>query len=210
MDVETFLNELRRSPDYAGQIVYVHETPAREAIYAPSGGLPLRHVAGNLARIGIDRLYCHQAEAIGLAGEGKDVLVATGTASGKTLCYALPIMEHLRADPQARALLLFPTKALCQDQFRHFGALLEAVGCTDRLAGVLDGDTPSPLRRKLRDRASVIFSNPDMLHTAMMPQHARWAEFFGHLKMLVLDEMHVYSGLFGSNMALLFRRFFRL
>jgi len=210
MNVEAFLNEIRKAPDYADQIVYVYEASARKARYAAPGYLPSSHIEGILERIQVERLYSHQAEAIRLASSGKDVLIATGTASGKTLCYTLPIVEKLRADPQARALLLFPTKALCQDQFKNFGALLEAAGCSDRLAGVFDGDTPSSLRRKLRDRASVVFSNPDMLHAALMPQHARWADFLGHLKVLVLDELHVYSGIFGSNMALLLRRFFRI
>ena len=214
MNVEAFLNEIRKNPNYAEQIVYVREVHAREAIYAeiPKNRVfPKNSVSEEiLAGINIERLYCHQAEAIHLASEGKDVLVATGTASGKTLCYALPIIEKLQSDPQAKALLLFPTKALCQDQFKNFGDLLETAGLSDKMAGVFDGDTPSSLRRKLRDHASVIFSNPDMVHASLMPQHARWSEFLGNLKFLVFDELHVYSGIFGTNMALLLRRFFRL
>ncbi|MBM3241621.1 DEAD/DEAH box helicase [Candidatus Poribacteria bacterium] len=209
MNVEAFLNEIRNDPNYAEQIVYVHEAPAREAIYAE---IDRNRVFGKNSVSGsnIERLYCHQAEAICLASEGKDVLVATGAASGKTLCYTLPIIEKLQADPQAKALLLFPTKALCQDQFKNFSALLETAGLSDRLAGVFDGDTPSSRRRKLRDKASVVFSNPDMVHASLMSQHSRWAEFLGQLKILVLDELHVYSGIFGSNMALLLRCFFRI
>ena len=210
MDVEAFLDDLRANPQYADQVVYVHEVPARGAVYTEPGLLPSSCPQEVLSRIQIDRLYSHQTEALRLAGEGKDVLVATGTASGKTLCYTLPIIQELGTDPQARALLLFPTKALCQDQFKSFSALLEAAGLSDRLAGVFDGDTPTSLRRRLRDHGSVIFSNPDMLHAGLMPQHARWAEFLGQLKILVLDELHVYSGIFGSNMALLLRRFFRV
>jgi len=210
MDVETFLNEIRTDPGYSDQIVFVHEVPAREACYAETDGSVPAHTREILTQIGIERLYAHQAEAIGRAGEGKDLLVATGTASGKTLCYTLPILEALGTDPQARALLLFPTKALCQDQFKNFAALLDAAGVSDRLAGVFDGDTPGSLRRKLRDAGSVIFSNPDMVHASLMAQHARWADFLAHLRMLVLDELHVYSGIFGSNMTLLLRRFFRL
>ena len=225
MNVEVFLNEMRKAPEYAGQIVYVHETPARRALYAEPDCLPSPNIKEILAGINIERLYCHQAGAIRLASEGKDVLVATGTASGKTLCYTLPIIEKLqfvshankelrakrsKADPQAKALLLFPTKALCQDQFKNFSDLLETAGLSGKMAGVFDGDTPSSLRRKLRDKASVIFSNPDMVHASLMSQHSRWAEFLGQLKFLVLDELHVYSGIFGSNMTLLLRRFFRI
>ena len=210
MDVASFLSEIRKDPEYNDQIVFVHEVPAREPRYADPGRLHSSHIEEILPRVGIDRLYCHQAEALHLASEKKDLLIATGTASGKTLCYTLPIIEALQTDPQAKALLLFPTKALCQDQFKNFAALLDVAGLSDRLAGVFDGDTPSSLRRKLRDNGSVIFSNPDMVHASLMSQHARWADFLAHLKMLVLDELHVYSGIFGSNMTLLLRRFFRL
>jgi len=214
MNVKAFLDEIRKDREYIDQIVYVQEVPARKAIYAE---IDRNRVLGKnsvfekmLAGINIERLYCHQAEAIRLASEGKDVLIATGTASGKTLCYTLPIIEKLQSDPKAKALLLFPTKALCQDQFKNFSNLLETAGLSDKLAGVFDGDTPSSLRRKLRDKASVVFSNPDMVHASLMSQHSRWAEFLGQLKVLVLDELHVYSGIFGSNMALLLRRFFRI
>jgi len=210
MNVDEFLNEVRSAPDYAGQIVHVHETPARPARYAALEGASSPALDNVLARMGARELYSHQAAALRAVRDGKDVLVATGTASGKTLCYAAPVIEQLQADPDARALLLFPTKALCQDQFRNFAVLLDAVGLNDRLAGVFDGDTPSALRRKLRDHGAVLFSNPDMLHVALMPHHARWSEFLGRLKVLVLDELHVYSGIFGSNMALLLSRFFRL
>jgi DEAD/DEAH box helicase domain-containing protein len=255
---ETFLDQMRASPSYAGQIVYVREVPARPAVYAPDDAAaallsdPVRRM---LQARGITRLYTHQAEALRLLGEGKDPVVVTGTASGKSLCYVAPILEMLLGDPAAKALLLFPTKALCQDQFQRFqqamkdcglggvncglgiadcglertsgaaGVKSESDGNTKRssggpssgkgagsrvLAGVYDGDTPSTLRRRLRDHASVVFTNPDMLHAALMPQHARWAEFLSNLRFLVIDELHVYSGIFGSNAANLFRRFFRL
>ena len=209
MNVDDFLEELRSDPNYAGQIVYVHESPARDAKYAPRASL-----SGSMQtlteRVGIERLYSHQAEALCQAQQGADVLVATGTASGKTFCYALPILERLLADPTTTALLLFPTKALCQDQFRAMHQLLDRADLTDLLTGVFDGDTPPTLRRKLRDHGSVIFSNPDMLHASLMPQHARWADFLSRLQFLVLDELHVYSGIFGSNMTHLLNRFLRV
>jgi len=210
MDVDRFLNEIRRGPDYADQIVYVREVGRRRAEYAspvrPLGG-PVREM---LAARGIDRLYSHQARAIDSLRGGKNVVVATGTASGKSLCYQVPLIETLLAAPETRALLLFPTKALAQDQFKAFSAALDAAGAEGVLAGVYDGDTPGPLRRKLRNSASVIFSNPDMLHAAVMPQHGRWADFLGNLKMIVLDELHAYSGVFGANMANVMRRFERI
>jgi len=136
--------------------------------------------------------------------------VTTGTASGKSLCYVLPILEMLARGEGGGALLLFPTKALCQDQFQSFRRVLDAAGLTDVLAGVYDGDTPAHVRRRLRDHAAVLFSNPDMLHSGIMPQHGRWGRFLGALRWLVVDELHVYSGIFGANMANVLRRFGRL
>ncbi len=210
MDFQALLDELRSSPGYAGQIVHVHEVPARAARFAdPCRALP-EALSEMLHARGIERLYTHQAQAVDYVREGRDVLVVTGTASGKTLCYVLPLLEMLLEDPETTAVLFFPTKALCQDQFRGFRGALDGAGLPSVLAGVYDGDTPSDLRRRLRDEGSVVFTNPDMVHSVLMPQHARWAGFLSRLKLLVLDELHVYSGIFGSNMANLLRRFFRV
>jgi DEAD/DEAH box helicase domain-containing protein len=210
LDVDAFLNDVRSSPEYAGQMVYVREVEARLARFAAEPLAMSEPVRRMLRSRDIDRLYAHQAEAIETAWAGENVLVATGTASGKSLCYIIPIVERLLADPDTTALLLFPTKALCQDQFKAFHEALNAAGLDDVTAGVYDGDTPSHTRRKLRQGASVVFSNPDMLHAALMPQHARWAEFLSRLALLVIDELHVYNGIFGSNAANLFRRFRRV
>ncbi|MHC4717964.1 MAG: DEAD/DEAH box helicase, partial [Planctomycetota bacterium] len=208
MDIDAFLNEIRSSPAYRDQVVHVHETPAREAQYAPPDAAGLTEgTAAALGRLGFDRLYTHQAEGIRAVLDGRDIVVASGTASGKSLCYVAPILEMIRSDPNGKALLLFPTKALCQDQFRAFRVALDAAGMGHVLAGVFDGDTPSASRRKLRDHATAIFSNPDMVHAALMPQHTRWAAFLANLRYLVLDELHVYNGIFGANMANLMRRF---
>jgi len=210
LDVDGFLEEIRRSPAYRDQVVYVREVEARQVRFAESGQ-PLSAPAQAVLRSrGIERLYTHQAQALDLVRQGKNVLVVTGTASGKSLCYVIPIIETLLDDPEARALLLFPTKALSQDQFKAFSAALDAAGLDDALAGVYDGDTPSAMRRKLRDHASVVLSNPDMLHAAVLPQHARWADFLSKLRLLIVDEIHVYSGIFGSNAVNLFRRFLRV
>jgi len=209
-DFAAFLEEVRSGPRYAGQIVYLRDAPAREPRYAdPAQPLPepLRRV---LRSRGIERLYTHQTHSLDLARQRRNVLLTTGTASGKTLCYTLPILEAIARNPDTGALLLFPTKALAQDQFRGFSSSLAAAGLERVVAGVYDGDTPAAMRRRLRERAAVLFSNPDMLHAALMPQHARWARFLADLKFLVLDELHVYNGVFGSNMADLLRRFFRV
>ena len=209
VDFNQFLNDVRRSPDYAGQAVYVREDSGSEAQYAETLRPLSQPVLEMLHGRGIERLYSHQAEAIDAVRDGENVLVVTGTASGKSLCYLVPIIETLLADPDARMLLLFPTKALCQDQYGNFTQQLAAAGVSDILAGVFDGDTTSAMRRKLRDHASVIFSNPDMVHASMMSQHSRWAGFMAGLKLLVIDELHVYSGIFGSNFAGLMKRFHR-
>lgn len=210
MDVAQFLAAITSSPQYADQIVYRREESARAARYAdPAVPLPPPLEAMLLGQ-GIARLYVHQAEAIDAARAGEDLLVVTGTASGKSLCYMLPLLECLLAGTGETALLLFPTKALCQDQFQRFREAMVAVGLADTLAGVIDSDTPAPLRRRLRDRAAVIFTNPDMLHAGMMPQHARWAAFLSRLRFIVLDELHAYHGVFGSNMGNVLRRLQRL
>ena len=133
MDVKAFLDGIRNTSDYADQIVYLHEEPDRQATYAQPDSQHPSDIGQILHHVNIERLYCHQAAAIQLAGDGKDILIATGTASGKTLCYALPIIANLQADPGARALLLFPTKALCQDQFKNFSTLLQAAGFLSRV-----------------------------------------------------------------------------
>jgi DEAD/DEAH box helicase domain-containing protein len=210
MDVDAFLDEVRSDPQYADQIVHVHVEPARVAVFASQEPDLSPALTEALGTLGIKSLYSHQAIALARAQAGKDVVVATSTASGKTLCYALRLLELLQQNPDTRALLVFPTKALCQDQFQSFNRLLKAVGVTNCLAGVFDGDTPADLRRRLRDKGSVVFTNPDMIHAAMMTQHGRWAEFLSSLSLIVLDELHVYSGILGSNMALLLRRLFRV
>ncbi|MFH1731346.1 MAG: DEAD/DEAH box helicase [Planctomycetota bacterium] len=210
MDVEAFLSDVRSSPEYAGQAVYVRDVDAREAKFGDPARPFAEPVRAMLEARGIERVYSHQAKAIDAARDGKNVLIATGTASGKSICYVVPIIEMLLAEPDGKFLLLFPTKALSQDQFKNFRNALNAAGLDDVLAGVYDGDTPSAMRRKLRDHGSVIFSNPDMLHSALMPEHGRWANFIAKLKILVIDEVHVYNGIFGSNAANLFRRFFRI
>lgn len=210
MDVGALLADLESSASYRGQVAAVHRIPARAARYGGTERPMVPAVERMLAARGIGRLYSHQAEAVDRVSRGENVLLATGTASGKSLGYVIPIVEALTADPSATGLLLFPTKALCQDQFRGFADSLHGAGMERVLAGVYDGDTPAPLRRKLRDQGAVLFSNPDMLHSALMPQHGRWAPFLSRLRYLVVDELHTYNGMFGSNMANVLRRLYRI
>ena len=142
--------------------------------------------------------------------EGKSVVVVTSTASGKTLCYWVPIVETLIENPLATALNIYPTKALAQDQYRGLTDLQEQVADLTFLCGTYDGDTPQHHRRKLRSQGSVILTNPDMLHQGILPNHARWARFFQHLKYVVIDEVHAYRGVFGSHLANVVRRLHRI
>jgi len=210
-DAIAFIEELRASPEYAGQVVHVHEAPARKADYRMPAAPLSPPLSQALARLGVDRLYAHQAEALDHVRAGANVVVATGTASGKSLCYAAPVLESLAAEPAATAFLVFPTKALTQDQFGSFTRMLEAAGLAkDVVAGVCDGDTSSSVRKRLRDRGRVIFTNPDMIHASMMAHHSSWSRLIENLHWLVFDELHAYGGMFGSNVANLVRRFLRV
>jgi DEAD/DEAH box helicase domain-containing protein len=158
---------------------------------------------------GIARLYTHQAEAFSHATTGRHVVIVTPTASGKTLCYNLPVLNGLLADPNARAMYLFPTKALAGDQLVEFQKAVDAMG-SDLRAFTYDGDTPQDARRAIRERANVIFTNPDMLHSGVLPHHTKWAKAFENLRYVVIDELHYYRGVYGSHLANLLRRLKRV
>lgn len=207
-----WLREYADRRDNRGALVHWHTQPAREARHGELlPALPDPLVAALEAR-GIARLYTHQVRAIESLRAGHDTVVVTGTASGKSLCFHLPALETLLEDPGATALYLFPTKALAQDQLKGLTRL--AAGHLDvtraLLAGVYDGDTAAATRRKLREQANVILSNPDMLHAGILPQHAKWARFLRSLRFVVIDEAHAYRGIFGSHVANVLRRLERL
>ncbi len=211
-DLGRFLDDISSSPGYAGQIVHVEEIPAREPEYGElSRPLP-EAMQEALTGLGIDRLYSHQTEAIERLRAGTHTAIVTGTASGKTLCYNLPVLERLLSDPEAKALYLFPTKALAQDQMRGLRRMAEAHPELAQLVrcGTYDGDTPAATRRKLRREANVIMSNPDMLHQGILPYHSRWGSFLSDLDFVVVDEIHTYRGIFGSNVANVLRRLRRV
>ncbi len=212
MDVEAYLDRIRSHPLYTGQIAHVRTISQRGGRFAdPQAPLPqaLRRL---LAASRVDQLYVHQVEALEAARQGQDLVVVTGTASGKTLCYNLPILESCLADPAARALYLFPTKALAQDQQK---GLLELVGKDPAVAksivsGVFDGDTPPAQRRRIKAEANLVLSNPDMLHASILPYHTKWHRFFSQLRYVVLDEVHTYRGILGANVACVLRRLLRI
>ncbi len=208
--VADVLARWRSSSRVAPNFVDVRELPGRPARHVDiPHHLDPRLVSALWSR-GVTRLYSHQAEALAMSSAGFDVVVATPTASGKSLCYHLPVFDALLGDPRARALYLFPTKALARDQVESVRELAEAARAPELGAAVYDGDTPGDHRRAARERARIVPTNPDMLHAGILPHHAAWASFFAGLKFVVVDELHMYRGLFGSNVANVMRRLRRI
>ncbi len=204
---------VERADDPDGFITAVRRVPAADAAYAPfPDGLDPR-LAEALGMRGIDRLYTHQAQAIEHALAGRHVVVTTPTASGKTLCYNIPVMHAVLQDHATRALYLFPTKALAQDQLAELDRLTQQIQrAADVEVGVFtyDGDTPQDARRAIRGRAHVVLTNPDMLHAGVLPHHPRWAKLFENLRFIIIDELHAYRGVFGSHLANVLRRLRRI
>lgn len=207
MNPEQFLSRFRRHPDYKDQIVHVEEIPAREAVYGElDAPLPPR-LQKALKEQGVADFYRHQAEAIDLARSGRHLIVTTPTASGKSLCYNAPVLEALLLDPKARALYLFPTKALAQDQ----RSKLDALGLNpDVTVATYDGDTPKDERSWVKRYGRLVITNPDMLHVGILPYHAGWSTLFRNLCYIVVDEAHVYRGVFGAHVANILRRLRRV
>ncbi len=188
------------------QVVAVAHEAARRSRHADLPDDLHPAVRATLERSGVTRLYSHQRETWDLLARGAHAIVATGTASGKSLAFTLPTLQAIAADPGARALYLYPTKALAQDQVRKLGAL-HMPGVSP---AVYDGDTPADQRGAIRRTANILLTNPDMLHVGILPSHERWSEFLHRLRYVVLDEAHVYRGVFGSHVAQVVRRLRRL
>ena len=206
---DAVLADLLGEPSLARGVVHHEVIPPRAAEFLELPGWLDSRIADGLAARGIDRLYRHQAEAIEATRAGEDVVVVTPTASGKTLCYSLPILQALAENPAARALCLFPTKALGQDQVAEFVALANAAGLGVS-AATYDGDTPAPIRSAIRTAGQIVVTNPDMLHAAILPHHTKWFQLFEQLRVVVIDELHSYRGVFGSHVANVVRRLLRL
>ena len=212
MDVAALLERIKSRRDYAGQLEHVEILPERAGEFAaPKVPLPAP-LKRMLAERGIERLFSHQVTALELGRGGRDWVVVTGTASGKTLCYNLPILETAIQNSDSRSLYLYPTKALAQDQLK---GILELVGDDPELAaeirpGVYDGDTPTAQRRRIRNESNLVLSNPDMLHAAILPYHPKWAQFFTDLRYVVIDEVHTYRGILGAHVSAVLRRLLRV
>ena len=206
---ESVLAALLEEPSIARGVVHHRHIPARAAEYGDHPEWLDPRIREGLASRGIERLYTHQADAVEAVHAGEDVVVVTPTASGKTLCYAVPVLQAIADDPAARALFLFPTKALGQDQVAEFAELSRAAGMSIS-AATYDGDTPAPIRSAVRKAGQVVVSNPDMLNSAILPHHTKWFQLFEQLRVIVIDELHTYRGVFGSHVANVIRRLLRL
>ena len=207
--VEAVLDGLLDEPSLASGVLHHEVIPARPALTEAIPDWLDPRIRRGLAGRGIEALYTHQAEAIEAVRAGRDIVVVTPTASGKTLCYTLPVLQALAEDPSARALFLFPTKALGQDQVAEFAELARAaeIGVA---AATYDGDTPAPIRSAIRTAGQVVVTNPDMLNSAILPHHTKWFQLFEQLRIIVIDELHTYRGIFGSHVANVLRRLLRL
>jgi len=179
--------------------------PAQTHSFPTDLPAPLREA---LSARAIHQLYSHQLSAWTHVRTGRNIILATGTASGKTLAYNLPVIAAILQNPEARALYLFPTKALSQDQLSNLQSLQSSV--LNLKSSIYDGDTPQSHRPSIRKNARIVLTNPDMLHTGILPHHANWSDFFSNLKFVVIDEMHTYRGVFGSHVANVIRRLKRV
>ena len=202
------LDDLLISASTGPCITATRHFPARPPIWASFPATLDPRLIDTLRARGIESLYSHQAAAWERIAKGEHVVVVTPTASGKTLCYNLPVLQALVHQPDARALYLFPTKALAQDQLAELEALAKQL--PEMRMFTYDGDTPQDARRAVRARANLVLSNPDMLHSGILPHHTKWATLFQNLRYVVIDELHAYRGVFGSHLANVLRRLKRV
>ncbi|MEN8700731.1 DEAD/DEAH box helicase [Bacillus infantis] len=208
-NLQEILKDLKMTEEFKDNIVHWHTIEEKEA---KTEELPedihpsLRNA---LERRGISRLYTHQRSAYAAASQGKSLVAVTPTASGKTLCYNLPVLQTAVSDPKARALYIFPTKALAQDQKSEINELIQEAELPVN-SYTYDGDTPANIREKVRKAGHVVITNPDMLHSAILPHHTKWVSLFENLKYVVIDEVHIYRGVFGSHVANVIRRLRRI
>jgi len=213
MNLLQILDQLRAEPAFMQNVTHWRTLPPRPAQWAELPAALHPALAEALRRHGITRLYTHQAEAITKIIAGKNVAVVTPTASGKTLCYNIPVLQRVLNDPAARALYLFPTKALSQDQVAELHDIITLLGDQinfDIKTYTFDGDTPQSARQAIRSSGHIVVTNPDMLHQGILPHHTKWIKLFENLRYIVIDELHNYRGVFGSHLANVIRRLRRI
>ena len=209
MSIDEVLQSWRNSPNISPCLTAVRVFEKRDGEYRPFPEFIHPALRGALKQRGIEHLYSHQAEAVIAVKEGKDIVIVTPTASGKTLCYNIPVLNAKLSEPYSKALYLFPTKALSQDQMFELQNLIDRVA-KPVATFTYDGDTPADARQAIRVQGDIVITNPDMLHTAILPHHTKWMSFFQNLKFVVIDELHSYRGVFGSHMTNVLRRLYRI
>jgi len=209
MNLEQMMRRFKNDGGLNANITCWKEIPAREAAYSKIPGMLDARLIGALNERGVYELYSHQASAIEAVLGGEDIVVVTPTASGKTLCYNLPVLDAVLKNPSSRAMFLFPTKALSYDQSNELDQLIRQSGAPVK-AYTYDGDTPQSARKAIRQAGNIIITNPDMLHGAILPNHTKWTRLFEDLKYIVIDELHHYGGVFGSHLANVLRRLARI
>ena len=213
MNLPQILDQLKHDPAFRANVTAWRSLPEQPAQYAEWPEALNPKLVQAIQEHGIARPYTHQAEAIRLSLQGKNVAVVTPTASGKTLCYNLPVLHTVMTDPEARALYLFPTKALSQDQVAELHDVVTRLGPHidfDLKTYTFDGDTPASARKAIRSSGHIVVTNPDMLHQGILPHHTKWVKLFENLRFVVIDELHNYRGVFGSHLANLLRRLKRI
>ena len=209
MNVTQLADQLRQDRSFMENVTRWEVLPARPAKTAPFPENMDPRIREVLGKKGIHALYTHQAQSLAATARGEDVTVVTPTASGKTMCYNLPVISAILKNPDARALYLFPTKALSADQVSELYEMIEQMG-VDIKTYTYDGDTPAAARKAVRQAGHIVVTNPDMLHSGILPHHTKWVKLFENLQYIVIDEIHTYRGVFGSNLANVLRRLMRL
>ena len=209
MNVTQLADQLRRDNMFMKNVTRWEVIPARKARTAPFPDCLDPRLVPALEKRGIHELYIHQVRSLEATSRGEDVTGVTPTASGKTMCYNLPVLSAILKNEDARALYLFPTKALSADQVSELYDMIEEMG-VDIKTYTYDGDTPAAARRAVRQAGHIVVTNPDMLHSGILPHHTKWVKLFENLRYIVIDEIHTYRGVFGSNLANVLRRLVRL
>ncbi len=209
LTLSQWLDRAQGNTRFMENVSALKHLPARPGSFSPYPGWVMPKIRDVLRKRGIEQLYSHQHKAIELVRGGKDVVLVTPTASGKTLCYNIPVLQKILEESETRALYIFPTKALAQDQMHEVQSLIGDLRADIRTF-TYDGDTPDDARQAIRRQGHVVVTNPDMLHTGILPHHTKWQKLFANLRYVVVDELHVYRGVFGSHLTNVFRRLKRV
>jgi DEAD/DEAH box helicase domain-containing protein len=209
LTLDEWIARLKKNKSFNANAAAIVEIPAKPGDWEDYPTWVDSRLLSVLQKRGMEKLYKHQAQAVRFIRNGQDVVLVTPTASGKTLCYNLPVLQSILDEPETRALYLFPTKALAQDQMHEAHSLI-----TDLQADIktftYDGDTPDDARQAIRRQGHIVVTNPDMLHAGILPHHTKWQKLFMNLKYVVIDELHIYRGIFGSHFANVIRRLVRI